>query len=492
MFRAAILAAVSTIGQASDEKASLPEQIAEGRRVCAERDWHIVAEITIPGHSRDYLWLHHIIADCPPYAELVRLIETEQVSLVICRHYDRLWRTDALRSQFMALCREHHVQVYSILQPQEPLSPDLIVRRPGLRGVMETLSGIISEEEQNLRVARTQGGMRGRIARGLHGSYPNPPYGYRPDAASGLMVVVPEEAEWVRWIFRRRCEGIGPASVARELNRLGVAIPGAARPVRAIVVGAWRQSTIRRILHNSLYIGVVHWGQVSNAQGQHEPIIDAATWERVQELTRAGVYLKGGEASGTNLLQGVARCALCGCAMVYRIQEGHPYLRCSRYLSTGKTRCHSNGHSGDRVHRYVLDAVTEALSDPAAWEMARAARRDSAGAQQELDQIAAALAEYQAQCDQWAHAYATRVIGLNEYAGHRQRIERERAALMARQSELQAQATDGGTARQAIAEYADLGEQLHDAPVSVQQQITRRLIRTVKLEKGKVPEIDWW
>ncbi|NLT73160.1 MAG: recombinase family protein, partial [Chloroflexi bacterium] len=110
--RAAIVAAVSDPKQAAADKASIPDQIKDSRRLCEVRDWTPAAEVIIPGHSRNYNWLHEIVRDCPEYGEMIDLIEAGAVDLIVCRDYDRLWRTDALRAQVTALCREHGVQVY--------------------------------------------------------------------------------------------------------------------------------------------------------------------------------------------------------------------------------------------------------------------------------------------------------------------------------------------------------------------------------------------
>ena len=78
-FRACIVAAVSTPDQATDDKTSIPSQRKACGDVCQGRGWKVVGEVLIPGHSRDYHWLDEIIADCPEYGQLVRLVRSGQV-----------------------------------------------------------------------------------------------------------------------------------------------------------------------------------------------------------------------------------------------------------------------------------------------------------------------------------------------------------------------------------------------------------------------------
>jgi len=84
------VAAVSTEAQAADDKSSIDVQLAECRQLCETRGWQVAREIVIPGHSRDYVWLHEIIRDCPQYAELVSAIEAGSADLVVVRHSDIL------------------------------------------------------------------------------------------------------------------------------------------------------------------------------------------------------------------------------------------------------------------------------------------------------------------------------------------------------------------------------------------------------------------
>jgi hypothetical protein len=83
------------------------------------------------------------------------------------------------------------------------------------------------------------------------------------------VLIVEEQARWVRWIFERYAEGWSPRKIAGELNTRGVASPGA----------TWKRSTRRKdkkwlsstiygdperwsgVLHNELYVGVRVWNR---------------------------------------------------------------------------------------------------------------------------------------------------------------------------------------------------------------------------------------
>src|SRR4030042_1313320 len=187
MFRALIVAAVSTGSQAPEDKYSIPQQVEVCREICQVRNWQVASSIEIRGHSRNYNWLHEIIRDCPESGQMVPRIESRQIDLIVVRDYDRLWRTDALRAQVAALCREHGVQIFSLNQPVEPQGPLHLQDAGDSRFIIEALSGIIGQQENKARVRRMRVGMAGRIRRGLHFSGSHPPYGHRVNGGGALV-----------------------------------------------------------------------------------------------------------------------------------------------------------------------------------------------------------------------------------------------------------------------------------------------------------------
>jgi len=100
--RAVIVVAVSTGAQATEEKYSIPQQLEACQATCQQRGWTVAHEITLLGHSRNCDWLHEIVRDSEGYGQWVQLVESEAEDLVVCRDYDRLWRTDALRALGLA------------------------------------------------------------------------------------------------------------------------------------------------------------------------------------------------------------------------------------------------------------------------------------------------------------------------------------------------------------------------------------------------------
>jgi len=117
--------------------------------------------------------------------------------------------------------------------------------------------------------------------------------GYTKDA-DGNLVIVPGEAEIVRKIFELYLRGNGCRKIKRWLEEHGIKT--------ATGKTEWSTSTIDRMLSSEKYVGdmllqktftagaagyqVKNTGQqeMYYIRGNHEPIIDRETWERVQEM----------------------------------------------------------------------------------------------------------------------------------------------------------------------------------------------------------------
>ena len=128
--------------------------------------------------------------------------------------------------------------------------------------------------------------------------------GLDKDKETGKIVVVPEQAETVRLIFKLFLEGMTPHSIAAELTERGIKTPSGK--------DVWNQQTVRRMLSNEKYKGDAllqkeftvdflqkkmkkNEGEVPQyyVEGNHEAIISPAVFDMVQqEMERTFSYWK--------------------------------------------------------------------------------------------------------------------------------------------------------------------------------------------------------
>jgi len=201
-------------------------------------------------------------------------------------------------------------------------------------------------------------GMTERASRGLPVSPAPLGYAYRDKA----LVIVPEEADAVRMIFRDFLSGTPMIAIAKKLNALGI------RTKRG---GSWENRTVRYILTNPVYIGKIRWckggandyhgsSQLEGTMvvdGKHEPIIGPHDFERAQE--KIGEYLQRYKGSGTkaqkeeasHMLQGLVKCDSCGGTMTYTGKG----MNCSRYVH-GKCKV-SHFIAREKLESWVVSSI---------------------------------------------------------------------------------------------------------------------------------------
>lgn len=212
-----------------------------------------------------------------------------------------------------------------------------------------------------------------------------PVYGYQlhPEDKHKL-VIDPEAAQVVRQIFQWALEGHGKQEIARMLNDRNIPNPTRYKQDRGWtfrtatkqVYGIWNKTTVWRILHNEMYIGVMVQGTKRKAsyksktmldvpkeqwfrvEGTHEAIIDRATFTAVQQAMKLRSRTDG--SGEVHALSGLLRCMDCGSTMTKNSHTRNgkrvSYLRCRLYAESGKNK-HCTCH-GIRLD-VLIELVTE-------------------------------------------------------------------------------------------------------------------------------------
>lgn len=220
------------------------------------------------------------------------------------------------------------------------------------------------------------------------------PYGYIKDPKNKYHFIIDEEAsKVVKMIFKMALEGKGRATIAKELNAMGIINPtGYKQTVLKLNYKnmlaskniendfAWTNTSISQILKNRVYIGdlvqckekvvsyKVHkivknpkedWIIVENT---HEPIIAREDFFKIQDLlfSRDTRTEKNGELS---LFAGHIRCFDCKRAMNKKTlsnknrNRNYWYYVCSTYRNKSKDLCSKHSIRNDRLEEAVLEAI---------------------------------------------------------------------------------------------------------------------------------------
>jgi site-specific DNA recombinase len=195
-----------------------------------------------------------------------------------------------------------------------------------------------------------------------------PPLGY--DVRDRKLVVNPAEAYLVRLIFRRFLDLGSALLLIRELNAQGYRTKSWTTQAGSFREGrSFDKGTLYKTLRNRTYLGeAVHKGR--RYPGEHEPIIDRATWDRVHEVLASNAVRRGNEARARTPapLRGLIRCTHCSAAMTptHTRRRGrlYRYYVCLGASRRGHDTCPVRSIAASEVEGLVLGQVRRLLASP--------------------------------------------------------------------------------------------------------------------------------
>ena len=214
-----------------------------------------------------------------------------------------------------------------------------------------------------------------------------PPYGYKKDPDNPKRWVVDEEtAQVVRRIFRMTVDGYGTEQIATILSEEKILTPiaywrekGVNRPGKSKLRGPymWNCSTITHILSLQEYCGdILNFKTYSKSyknkkrlandrenwvifQDVHEPIIERAVFEQVQQK-RGKIRKRRTHEGERNMFSGLLVCADCGHNLHFHFNQGNPgikYFNCSNYKGNRGTCTSTHYVRVDFLKQVVLGEI---------------------------------------------------------------------------------------------------------------------------------------
>ena len=257
-----------------------------------------------------------------------------------------------------------------------------------------------------------------------------PPYGYmkNPDDPR-FWVIDPDAADVVRRIYRLALEGNGPMQIATALCEAGILNPSAYRTSKGISKGGskstleptkWNHTTVKKILTLQEYCGdVINFKTYSKSYKMkrrienpeenraiflnvHEPIIDRATWEKVQTIQKGTRRKKPTVTQEPSVFSGHLKCPECGGNLNFHFnQKNHDikFFSCQNHNS-GLRKCSATHYIRlDFLEQVVLYEVNRLAAFANEYERdfvkammgrsAKVAENDRARKQRELNTLLA-------------------------------------------------------------------------------------------------------
>ena len=211
-----------------------------------------------------------------------------------------------------------------------------------------------------------------------------PPFGYVRDPLNKYHLLVdPEAAEIVRYIFQLSCDGFGYKAITKHLRKNGYMNPNAyvntKDPEHHVKSDYWKNphdwhaTSIKTLLHNPTYLGKIVSGRRRSksfkckeiisvpeedwivVENMHEPIIEQSTWDLAHEKLK--VRKRSDNHGATHMFAGLVKCSDCGYALAFTKSRGYKRYQCSLYNVKGKEYCASHHIGYDDLYNVVLHDI---------------------------------------------------------------------------------------------------------------------------------------
>ena len=299
--------------------------------------------------------------DRPALRRLLADIEADRIDCVLVYKVDRLSRSLLDFARIVEIFEKHRVSFVSVTQQLNSSSSMGRLTLNILLSFAQFEREMIAERTRDkMSAARRKGKWVGGI----------PVLGYDVDPRGGRLVVNPDEAGQVQAIFKVYAESRSLIPAVRELNRRGwTTKKWTTKDGREHTGQQFTKNGLYRLLTNVIYTGQVnHKGTIY--PGEHAPIVDAATWERVQERLRGNGVDGGREVRNRYgaLLRGLLHCDACQTAMVhtYTVKgtRRYRYYVCLTAQQKGWDACPTKSVAAQSIEDSVVARMRALGADP--------------------------------------------------------------------------------------------------------------------------------
>lgn len=296
---------------------SIPAQRDACLRKAASLGAEVVAQFVDAGESARS-------ADRPELQKMLRFLREQSCDFVVVHKVDRLARNRVDDVTINVAIRKAHAELVSATENIDETPSGML-----LHGIMSSIAEIYSQNLAN----EVLKGMEQKAKTG--GTPGKAPLGYlnvRVTTDDGrelrTVKVDPDRAPMITWAFKAYATGDWTLKrLATELERRGLTTRTTPRsPARPI-----KFNSLHKILCTPYYKGEVTYRGVRYA-GRHEPIIDEATWMRVQDVLSSHAVGEK-QREHPHYLKSSVFCGICGSRLIVTMSKNrygdvYPYFIC--------------------------------------------------------------------------------------------------------------------------------------------------------------------
>ena len=266
--------------------------------------------------------------------------------------------------------------------------------------------------------------MRRKRAEGIWPGFA--PIGYLNDRNTRCIVPDPVRGPLVRLAFETyAAKACTLEELKRTVNKLGLTC----RPSKKLPSGPLSRAQYHRVLRNPIYYGLIdHGGEIN--EGQHQPLIDKALFDRVQEIISGKRKPRLKRTVKSYLYRRVFHFAECGGVITIETQKGNNYLRCTKK----KGPCSQPFVREDDVSKQVSAALSRVAlpNESIEWmraELAAEISTEHAAAEGDRKTVRHRLAENDQKQRRINNALAEGALELDEFREVKTTLVREKTSL---------------------------------------------------------------
>lgn len=383
--------------------------------------------------------------DRPGIKKLIADARQGKFQVVVCYKYDRLTRSTKDFLHLLDIFEAHGIHFVSVTQPIDTTSP--------VGRLMRSILMEFAQFEREVIAERTRDKMGAMAKKGKWTGGPLP-LGFKSDPEKKQVLIDPEEAKAVRFIFDTYLREQSLCATAKFLNAKGCRTKAwTTKGGRKVGGRRFFKTNLQYLLRTIRYIGKVRYrGELY--QAEHPPLVNEATFQRVQDLLSHNNVRKNSLNTDKHdfLLKGLVRCGSCGASMIpsfsYSKKTKFFYYRCSTVNRLDKTACGMIAMRARALEDFVIEQLKRLAGDQGLIadiikEALAEAQDELPAKRQERSLLAADLGKVDGEANNWMDilgsegpASPRRAMILERMDGLGRRREELRGKLLALENEL--------------------------------------------------------
>ena len=331
---------------------SLSAQISYYNKFISEHEgWEyagVYADEALSGTKDTREEFQRLISDC----------KAGKIDLVICKSISRFARNTMTMLESVRELKTMGIDVFFEEQNLHTLSAEGEM-------VLTFLSSFAQEEARSMSE-----NMKWRIKKDFENGLiwgAKQQYGYRVEGRK--LVVIPDEAEFVRRVFSMYLSGLGFQAIANTFNKEGLKTKNGCR---------WQKSSVQNIIGNYNYTGDlilqktfredyltkktrINKGEKNKyyVEDDHEPIVSKETYMAALELrTQRAIEMdRTGKIYPRHAFAFKIKCGLCGASYHHKTTKYTKKWMCRTYDQMGKEACGSKAVPADELDRITREVI---------------------------------------------------------------------------------------------------------------------------------------